>query len=147
AETMEELKRRLAAGGPTPLRSLRSELPAGFVAAVERALERDPARRWRSAAELERELLAALGPGEGGAESVRRQKRRRRFEAVLWASTAAVLLAAAAWFGITRGGAAWTSWRIQEQSLAGDLVADVSGTSANGFLGDCVTNVGDLNGD
>jgi serine/threonine protein kinase len=60
AQTLDELRTRLAAGGPTPLRSVRSELPASFVAAVERALERDPARRWHSAAELERELLAVL---------------------------------------------------------------------------------------
>lgn len=147
AQTLEDLRRRLATGGPTPLRSLRSELPANFVAAVERALERDPSRRWRSAAELERELLGALGAGEGGAESVRRRAQQRRGTVVLWASAAAILAAGAVWLGVTRGGAAWTSWRMQEQSLAGDLVADVAGSSANGFLGDAVMNVGDLNGD
>lgn len=147
AETLEELKRRLAAGGPTPLRSVRSELPAGFVAAVERALERDPARRWSGAAELERELLAVLGTGEDAAQSVRLRARQRRRGAALWAAAGVVLLGAGTWLGLTRGERAWRSWRLQEQSLAGGLVADLSGSSANGFFGDYVMNVGDLNDD
>ena len=147
AETLEGLRRRVAAAGATPLRSVRSELAAGFVGVVERSLEREPTRRWRSAAELERELLAVLGAAEGGVEAVRRRARGRRRAAALWSSAAALMLAVGTWLAVTRGGRAWTTWRMQDQSLTGELAADLSGTSANGFLGDYVMNVGDLNGD
>ena len=47
---------------PEPLASLRPDLPASVVAAVERAMDRDPARRFSSAAEM----AAALGVVEPG---------------------------------------------------------------------------------
>ena len=58
----------------TPLRAVRSELPANFVATVERALAREPERRWANAAEFERELLAVLGADAGTAAARVRQK-------------------------------------------------------------------------
>ncbi|HTM57209.1 MAG TPA: serine/threonine-protein kinase, partial [Candidatus Udaeobacter sp.] len=73
--------------GALPLRDLRPDLPAAVVAAVGRALEIDPSRRWSSAAELERALVAALpdSTARSGGES-----RRPRAEAM--ALVAALIL-------------------------------------------------------
>lgn len=45
---------------PASLRNLRPEIPVRLAQAVERALAKDPARRWSSGAELARELAAVL---------------------------------------------------------------------------------------
>jgi eukaryotic-like serine/threonine-protein kinase len=60
AGTRTELERRIAAGPHVPLRERRADLPAALVAAIERALARDPAARWGGAAEFEAALGAAL---------------------------------------------------------------------------------------
>lgn len=53
---------RIVADPPTPLRSLRPEVPKGLNAAVLRGLERNRQRRWRDLAELREALLPYL-PG------------------------------------------------------------------------------------
>lgn len=59
-----ELRARHESGERTLLRDLRPELPQPFVAAVERALDPDPTRRYATAGEMERALaVAAAGPG------------------------------------------------------------------------------------
>jgi eukaryotic-like serine/threonine-protein kinase len=45
------------------LRDVRPDLPAGFVQVVEKALAADPARRYRTAGEMESALLHFLSPG------------------------------------------------------------------------------------
>jgi serine/threonine-protein kinase len=49
---------------PTPLAVVRSDIPPRFAAAVDRCLERDPARRWPSA----EDLLVAIRSAGGGTE-------------------------------------------------------------------------------
>jgi hypothetical protein len=89
ADTLAELRRRHADVGPTPLLDLRPDLPADFVAAVERALSPDPARRFRSAGDLERALAASLGEGRSPADG---RRRRRWLAAAATAMVAAVVL-------------------------------------------------------
>jgi tRNA A-37 threonylcarbamoyl transferase component Bud32 len=57
AADMVELRTRHARGAAVPLRDRRSDLPAGFVAAIERAIAADPARRHASAGAFEQALL------------------------------------------------------------------------------------------
>ena len=57
--TMEQLGRRTQPPA-RPLRDLRPDVPEGFVRAVERALDSDPARRYRSIGELEQGLRESL---------------------------------------------------------------------------------------
>jgi eukaryotic-like serine/threonine-protein kinase len=45
---------------PPPLRKLRPDLPVGIVAIVSRALQKDPAKRYQSAAEMVEDLTAAI---------------------------------------------------------------------------------------
>ena len=147
ATTSDELRARLSEEGPAPLRAARSELPAKFVSAVERALEPDPARRWNDAAAFERELLAVLGSEGGVAEWARRrraQKQRRRFT---WIGASVLALAALTWAGVKYGERAWIRWRMRGLPIVSTLAAERLGPTANAGLGSYVYNVGDLNGD
>ncbi len=65
AETLAELRRKHAFGERHRLRDVRPDLPAAFVAVIERALSPEPERRFASAGEMEMALSAALGLGEG----------------------------------------------------------------------------------
>ena len=51
---------------PTPLAELRPDLPSSVVAAVERAMDRDPARRFSSASEMAEALGVVGGSSAGG---------------------------------------------------------------------------------
>jgi serine/threonine protein kinase len=62
-KTMEELRAAHARGPLPSLRSVRPDVPDEFADVVARALERDPARRFASALEMERALGAALTQG------------------------------------------------------------------------------------
>ena len=75
---------------PKPLAELRSDLAPGLVAAVTRCLEKDPAERWQSAADL----LSRLEELGGGAARKRVPKTR-----VLSAAALLVVLATALWLG------------------------------------------------
>jgi len=66
AETLAELRRKHADGERHRLRDVRPDLPAPFVAVIERALSPEPERRFASAGEMEMALSAALGLGEDG---------------------------------------------------------------------------------
>ena len=148
AATLTDLRERLAKGDVTPLRAVRSELPAGFVAATERALAREPERRWGNAAEFERELLAVLGADAGTAAArVREKARRRRW--LVWGrvAVAGVVLALVAWLALARGPGLVRAWRARSPVLMGTLAADQAGPSANAFLGSWVIAAGDVNGD
>lgn len=61
ASTFRELEEHHRTGMRRPLRDARSDLPAKFVNAVERALEPDPSRRYSSVGEMERSLLESIG--------------------------------------------------------------------------------------
>jgi serine/threonine-protein kinase len=58
AETIAHLGAKILNEPPTPLRSVRSDLPVAFEAVVNRCLQKDPRDRYQSVAELAR----AIGP-------------------------------------------------------------------------------------
>jgi serine/threonine protein kinase/tetratricopeptide (TPR) repeat protein len=60
AGSMEQLSRAHAHRQRQPLRDLRPDLPEEFVRAVERGLDSDPARRFRSAGEMEAALRESI---------------------------------------------------------------------------------------
>jgi serine/threonine-protein kinase len=57
-DALQELIRRICEEKPVPLATLRPDLPAPLVSAVERCLEKDPARRFSNVRELLRVLQA-----------------------------------------------------------------------------------------
>ena len=61
APRVDELKAAHQAGRITLLSDVRPDLPEGFVHVVNRALEPDPARRYRSAGAMQADLVSALG--------------------------------------------------------------------------------------
>jgi hypothetical protein len=63
ASTLGELRESQESGRRVPLRTLRPDLPAGFVQVVETALESDPRRRFADAASMEHALLALVAGG------------------------------------------------------------------------------------
>lgn len=62
ASSMPELSAKILRDEPTPLLTLRPDLPAGLVAVVARCLEKEPSRRYPSVAELASALAAFGGP-------------------------------------------------------------------------------------
>jgi serine/threonine-protein kinase len=62
AETLGELIERSRSTHITPLRDARADLPAQFVAVIERALARDPADRYQTAGAMEHALLSWIAP-------------------------------------------------------------------------------------
>jgi tRNA A-37 threonylcarbamoyl transferase component Bud32 len=60
---------RQATEPPPPIADLRPDCPPGLAAAIIRCLEKDPAHRWQSAAELESAIRAATATA-GGAASI-----------------------------------------------------------------------------
>ena len=60
--TIAELESAHASGRATPISDLRPDLPAGVIQVIERALDRDPARRPQSAGAMQQELLATIAP-------------------------------------------------------------------------------------
>lgn len=101
ATSLEELRRKHERGERTPLRSLRPEWPTPFVQAVERALEPDPARRFRDAAAMEAALAGE--PERAAVVAPPPAARARRSPALAW--LAAAVLGAVALVAMWRGGA------------------------------------------
>jgi hypothetical protein len=93
--TVADLTQRHARGERAALRTLRPDLPASFVAAVERALEPSPEARFPDAAAMERALVSGIVPAAGQPGA-----RARRAPAALLAVLGAVALAALAWFAL-----------------------------------------------
>ena len=60
--TIAEIESAHASHRVTPISDRRPDLPAGVVQVIERALDRDPARRPRSAGAMQQELLATIAP-------------------------------------------------------------------------------------
>jgi eukaryotic-like serine/threonine-protein kinase len=100
ADSLAELRRKHAEGARTPLLDLRPDLPAGFVAVVERALAADPARRFRSAGELEASLAASQ---KEGCEPAADNRGRRRWPAVVGVAALLGLLAFFGWQALRNG--------------------------------------------
>ncbi len=62
ADSMPTLCAMIAADPPKPLRSLRPDAPAGLEEAISRCLQKEPADRFGSVADLARALLPFAGP-------------------------------------------------------------------------------------
>jgi serine/threonine protein kinase/tetratricopeptide (TPR) repeat protein len=94
AATMEQLERAHANHHRRPLRDLRPDVPEGFVRVVERALDSDPLRRYRSVGELEHGLRESLEKPVAVAESGPAVTSRapRRFGPAFLAAAAALAL-------------------------------------------------------
>ena len=90
-DSLVDLRARLARGERESLRGLRPDLPAGFVAVVERALERDPAARFPDAGAMERALLATLAPALPAASAASAVRPRRTGWMLAGAAAAAAL--------------------------------------------------------
>jgi serine/threonine protein kinase len=91
ATTRDEILEKIEHEPPVPLIDRRPDLPAEFIAIVEHALQRDPARRVATAGEMEKELrgfLAHSGGGEGGGTGVE----QNRWKRVAWIAAACVVL-------------------------------------------------------
>jgi len=88
--TVGDLRVEHAARRRVWLRDERPDLPDGFVQAVERAIDRDPAARYESAGAMEAALARVVG-------TTARQPRSRRLVAVVAAAAAATLAAIVTW--------------------------------------------------
>ena len=100
AATMEQLRSAHANRRRQPLRDLRPDIPEGFVRVVERALDSDPARRYRSVGELEQDLRESLDRSPASptpvtdSAGVATPRRRLRAPFVVAAMALALLVAA-----------------------------------------------------
>ncbi len=93
------------------LQDLRPDLPAGFVQIVERALERDPARRFESAGSLQAAVTSSVGVIVTDRRSEKRLRRAVVVSAIV-AATAAVV-AASPFFRPAAPGPAPINFRIE----------------------------------
>lgn len=93
ARGFEDLRQKHRRGEYVPLRDVRSDAPRAFVRVVERAIAREPAKRYPSAGEMERDLLTALGtdPVQTPIPTPRAWWKRP----AVWAAAAATLAVAA----------------------------------------------------
>jgi serine/threonine-protein kinase len=77
-QTLEKVEAAHAQGDRRHLADARPDLPSAFVLVVERALQQDPAHRWRSSDEMRQELIAALQhPQLAGASAPRADQSTR----------------------------------------------------------------------
>ncbi len=108
AATLSELREKSARGERRSLRALRPDLPAHFVAAVERALATDPTQRFATAGELEQALLApTLATAQAALREPARAAGATRPAWGWIAAAAAIVVAFAVWRSQppSRGGA------------------------------------------
>ncbi len=114
------------------LADVRTDLPAAFIAVVERATHHDPAQRFRSATDMGDALAALVAPAVD----------RRSRVSPLWAVGAAVIalvgVAALAWRGIAPGAAAVTANAVAVFPFD-DLSADRSLGHVGRGLADLIT--------
>jgi hypothetical protein len=143
---LADLTARAERGEIAPLRAVRPDLPAAFVAVVERALAPEPARRFADAAGLERSLVMALR-GESGADAVQRRATWKRRSLRIAQAVAVVLMAAAAWFAWPHVQRMSMTFRSKPAWVDQGVVADLTGGSAFGEFGHQVVWAGDLDAD
>jgi serine/threonine protein kinase/tetratricopeptide (TPR) repeat protein len=93
AGSMDQLGRAHERGDRRPLRDARPDLPEGFVGVIERALDRNPSRRYRSAGELEAALRESIAPIAQPEVRVAAPRPARLQPSLLFATAAAALIA------------------------------------------------------
>jgi serine/threonine protein kinase/Flp pilus assembly protein TadD len=141
APSIEQLARAHARAQKRRLRDVRADLPSSFVQVVERALDADPAKRFRTAGEME----AALREGTARFQTATVEPRswwravvRTPELASLYIAVVALAIAVAAIVWSKREPPTATNSRIT--SIAVLPLADVSGSSASPYLADALTD-------
>jgi eukaryotic-like serine/threonine-protein kinase len=94
ADSVERLARAHDSRARRPLRDLRPDAPENFVRAVERALDSDPSRRYRSAGEMETALREAIEGRAPAPETEVQRPPARNWRWIEFAAAAAVLVLA-----------------------------------------------------
>jgi eukaryotic-like serine/threonine-protein kinase len=143
AATMEQLQRAHANRLRQPLRDLRPDVPEGFVRVVERALDSDPGRRYRTIGELEQGLRESLDRPAAvpvqAIESAAAPKPRRRLGLPFLAAAAAFVVLVGAlvvWMRSSAPGTAATSVR----RVAVLPFRDISNDPASPYLAEELTD-------
>ncbi len=141
AATMEQLQRAHENRQRQPLRDLRPDVPEGFVRVVERALDSDPIRRYRTIGELEQGLREsldkpALPRADDGA--VAASRRERRFAPAFLAAAAALALIVLALLVWTRNPAPLTTPSVKRVAVL--PFRDISSDPATAYLADQLTD-------
>ena len=95
AVSVEELLRHVRAGERVPLRARRPDLPAAFIAVVERAIAPEPGQRFADCGAMERALAALVGSEVSALAPATRGVWPRAL-----AFVAGAALMAAAWWGV-----------------------------------------------
>lgn len=116
------LMRAITTESPAPLSSIRGDVPAALDAVVERALQKDPARRYASARELVSDVEALRMPTGSREGTPPASPGRRRFasrSAIAAAAVVLAIVAAGAWSVYGARNERWAAERIAE---AGRLV-------------------------
>jgi hypothetical protein len=144
ASSLDELRGKLTRGEVTALRERRPDLPPGFLHIVERLLDLDPSKRFRTAAEAERALAATLAPAAPIVEA------RATLSRLVGSFAAGALLMALVWVGV-RWGPEWVRPRFHVRPVgapvATRLVQSVRATQASAILGGTLSVIGDVDGD
>ncbi|MGH7605133.1 MAG: protein kinase domain-containing protein [Gemmatimonadaceae bacterium] len=116
---------------PTPISTLRPDVPQPLSDLVMRALEKDPADRWQSADEMVRALeeIAATG----GRASIQRGSRWRwlRSPPLIAAALVVVLVGAFAWY---RLGSARSSWQSRWNNARIEQLTDFPGSEVDAAI-------------
>jgi serine/threonine protein kinase len=140
-----EIARKVADSAVLPLHKQDPRVPASFAAIVQRLLEKDPARRYQSAEELQADLIRQLPsksyPGATPAFPLRvtHPRRKRVWPRVAATLAAATLLLLAAWAAVHYGRRFW-SGRHPAATMPGVLRVAKSGESDYHTLGDALAH-------
>jgi tetratricopeptide (TPR) repeat protein/predicted Ser/Thr protein kinase len=107
--SVDEIRRSHEAGEAALLRDVRPDLPLPFIRAVERALARDPARRYLTAGAFEQALSDVVQLDETGSRSAGARPGRRRAVPAVVAVGLLVVLGIASFL-------VWRGWEIQREA-------------------------------
>jgi tRNA A-37 threonylcarbamoyl transferase component Bud32 len=121
ARSLGELLQKVRDSSLTPLRDARPDLPDDFVRVVTRALDRDPARRFASAGELEAALLACGGAAPALPAPPALPATRFPWGPGWLAAAAAVAALAALCVALWRGGGEAPPFRVRAVPLRGGV--------------------------
>lgn len=141
AATMELLQRAHVNRQRQPLRDLRADVPEGFVRVVERALDSDPIRRYRTIGELEqglRESLDKPAVPQADDRTVVALRRERRFAPAFLAAAAALALIVLALLVWTRNPAPVTTPSVKRVAVL--PFRHISSDPATAYLADQLTD-------
>jgi eukaryotic-like serine/threonine-protein kinase len=122
-----------------PLAAMPRSVPLALRAVVERCLEKQPSRRYQTAADLRRALDAVQGDATAPATALRYAISRRPW---LTASLAAVVLAAiVAALNVERIRTRWLGGALRVESLAVLPLENLTGDAAQDYFADGMTEI------